>query len=186
MSTIKHDTMIRSSITLCLLLALSGFVYGQSEPAVAAVWKTLDEADFSISYPSDWELDQSGNLGVSFFLFSPLSDSTDDFRENINLLIQDLTGYDLDLDQYTELSKEQIKAMMTDGEILLNEKLGPEGKEYQRIIYTGTQGNYDLQFEQFYWVIGQEAYVLTLTCKRGEFERYQEMGEKILRSFVLK
>ena len=178
--------MIRSSITLLLFLALGSFVYGQSEPVVASEWKTLDEEGFTISYPADWELDQSGSMGVSFFLFSPLSDSSDDFRENINLLIQDLTGYELDLDQYTELSVEQVKTMMTDGEILLSEKLGEEGSEYQRIIYTGIQGNYDLKFEQFYWVIGKQAYVLTLTCKRSEFDQYQATGEKILRSFILK
>ena len=59
-------------------------------------------------------------------------------------------------------------------------------QEYQRIIYTGKQGEFNLKFEQYYWVIDEKAYVLTLTCEEDEFENYQETGETILNSFVLK
>ncbi|MBC8172388.1 MAG: hypothetical protein H7X71_00660, partial [Chitinophagales bacterium] len=49
-------------------------------------WKTLKEKNYSIQYPSTWELDQSGQMGTSFILFSSLEEKEDQFMENINLI----------------------------------------------------------------------------------------------------
>ena len=79
--------------------------YGQttenkSQAEVLDGWKSLTENSYSINYPGNWELNKSGQMGTSFILFSPLSSEQDQFKENVNLLIQDLTGYNLDLDKY--------------------------------------------------------------------------------------
>jgi hypothetical protein len=44
----------------------------------------------------------------------------------------------------------------------------------------------DLKFEQYYWVINEKAFVLTLTCEEDQFKNYKEVGEKILNSFIPK
>lgn len=152
----------------------------------AQEWKTLDENGYSIQYPSDWQLDNSGQMGTSFILFSALVSDKDQFKENVNLLVQDLTGYNLDLDKYVEISENQIKTMVTDGNLILSNRLNKGGKEFQKTMYTGSQGIFKLKFEQYYWVIGNKAYVLTLTCEQSQFDAYKETGEKILESFNLK
>ena len=78
-----------------------------------------------------------------------------------------------------------IETMITDGKLISNERLKQNGREYQKVIYSGKQGIYDLKFEQFYWVIQGNAYVLTLTCEAGQFEAYKNAGEKVLNSFIL-
>lgn len=146
-------------------------------------WKSITEDNYSIDYPDDWELNKSGQMGTSFILFSPLSSEQDQFKENVNLLIQDLTGHNLDLDKYVEISEGQIKTMITDGEIIESKMITAETLNYQKVIYTGKQGIYNLKFEQYYWVIGDKAFVLTLTCEENQFNNYQVTGEKILNSF---
>jgi len=185
--------MNRLLLSLILFLAINIVSSGQSQTIKSGdktedslVWKSLSEDKYEISYPSDWDVDTSGRMGTNFFLFSPLSSQTDQFKENVNLIIQDLTGYNLTLDQYVEISEKQLETMIPDGKIYSNERIKNDQSEYQKIIYSGKQGAFDLKFEQFYWVIRDNAFVLTLTCEKDQFDGYQEIGEKILNSFEIK
>ena len=162
--------------------------YGQttenkSQADVLDGWKSLTENSYSINYPGNWELNRSGQMGTSFILFSPLSSEQDQFKENVNLLIQDLTGYNLDLDKYVEISEGQIKTIITNGKIIESKRITTENLNYQKVIYTGEQGMFNLKFEQYYWVVGDKAFILTLTCEESQFDNYQVKGEKILNSF---
>ncbi len=148
-------------------------------------WNSLNEKNFIIQYPSDWELNQSGQMGTSFILFSQLTEKTDQFKENVNLIIQDLTGHNMSLDQYVEISENQIKTLITDGNIISSEREKKNGMEFQKVIYTGKQGIYNLKFEQYYWVYNNYAYVLTLTCEIDQFDDFKMTGERILNSFEI-
>ena len=53
-------------------------------------WKIFDHLNYSISYPSTWELNHDGQMGTSFIISSPLESDNDNFKENVNLVIQDL------------------------------------------------------------------------------------------------
>jgi hypothetical protein len=98
-------------------------------------------------------------------------------------VIQDLKGMNINLDKYVEISLGQIKTLITNGNLLDSKRLSRDGNEFQKVIYTGDQGIYKLKFEQYFWVQGEKAYVLTLTCDIGQFENYKEIGEQILNSF---
>jgi len=174
--------------TLILLLELTACAQSEDNKTQTIViddCKSLTENNYSINYPEDWELNKSGLMGSSFILFSPLSSEQDQFKENINLLIQDLTGHNLNLEKYAAISEEQIKTMITDGNILESKRVTTDTLSHHQIIYTGRQGIFNLKFEQYYWVIGDKAYVLTLTCEETQFENYQKVGEEILNSFKL-
>lgn len=185
--------MNRIQITIFLALAISTIACGQTKEPKSidqtektTDWKNLNEDKYAIKHPSAWEVNKSGQMGTSFILFSPLSNESDKFKENVNLLIQDLKGYNLSLDQYVEISEGQIKTIVTEGKIISSDRIKKDEREYQRMIYTGKQGIFDLKFEQYYWVIDNQAFVLTLTGEEDEFEGYQEIGEKILNSFEIK
>jgi len=149
-------------------------------------WKSLTENNYSIKYPDNWELNKSGQMGTSFILFSQLSSEQDQFKENVNLLIQDLTGHNIDIDKYVEISEGQIKTMITDGVIIESKRITGNTLDYQKVIYTGKQGIFNLKFEQYYWVENDRAFVLTLTCEESQFDAFKTIGEKILNSFELK
>lgn len=173
-----------------IVLVLNFTAYGQSvdkkiSKKTIEGWKILNENGYSIQYPENWELNQSGQMGSSFILFSPVSSAQDTFRENVNLILQDLKGTNIDMNQFVELSEDQIKTMITDSKILENNREKVGSKNYQKIIYTGKQGVFNLKFEQYYWVQHDMAYILTLTCEENQFNDFQETGEKILDSFQL-
>jgi hypothetical protein len=151
-----------------------------------AGWKTFTEKNYSIQYPPSWELNQSGQMGASFYLFSPLESNKDQFRENVNLLIQDLTGQNIDLDRFVEISEVQVKTMITNTGIFESQKIKNADSEFYKLVYSGDQGIFRLKFEQYCWVINQKAYILTLTCEENKFSDFKENGQNILNSFTFK
>jgi len=150
-------------------------------------WKTIDESSYSIQYPENWELNVSETMGTSFILLSQQTSAEDKFRENINLSIQNLEGYNLNLDAYVAISEEQITKMITNGTIIESNKIIIENKsEFQKIIFTGKQGLFQLKFLQYYFIKDEKAFVLTFTSEASQYEKYNIIAEQILESFLLK
>lgn len=149
-------------------------------------WETLDGTDYSIQYPDSFNLDKTGQLGTLFFLFSNRTSQLDLFQENINLVVQDLSGQNIDLNKYVEISEEQIKTMLNDGKILASERLKNNSKELQRIIYTGKQGQLALKWLQYYWIENNKAYILTLTSEENQYDKYAPVSEEIMNTFIIK
>jgi hypothetical protein len=179
-----------TAILLLLLASCGPIITNQesenSEQEKRTEWKTLDESNYSIQYPSTWELNQSGEMGTSFFLFSPLESNADKFKENVNLLIQDLSGQNLDLNKYTEISEEQIKTLALNAILIESKRVENSNDEFHKLIYTCDQGGFHLKIEQKYWVINEKAYVLTFTCEADKAKLFSDKAENILSSFKLK
>jgi hypothetical protein len=151
-----------------------------------AGWKTFSGTNYSIQYPPHWELNQNGEMGTSFILFSPLDIDKDQFRENVNLLIQDLSGQNIGLERFVEISEGQIKTMVTNSKLFESKRIKNADPEFHKLVYSGDQGVFRLKFEQYCWVINQKAYILTLTCEENKFSDYNGNGESILNSFSFK
>jgi len=180
-------------ISALTLITLTFYSYGNASSSVesnakkvADDWKTLNQTTYSIQYPSTWELNQSRERGTSFILFSPLESNEDKFKENVNLLVQDLTGHNIDLNKYAEISEGQVKTMITNSTLIESKRIKNGSDEYHKMIYTGDQGVFHLKFEQYYWVANEKAYILTFTSEQDKFADFKEIGENILNTFRLK
>lgn len=149
-------------------------------------WKTLTKSDFSISYPDSLQLDTSKLMDTSFFLFTKQTSATDNFKENINLIVQDLGGQKINLKQYTELSKKQIKQLITNSKMIKSEERTLHNKTFNEFIYTGEQGQFKLTFHQYAWISNGKAYILTFSTKQSTYDLYKDIGVKIMNSFILK
>jgi hypothetical protein len=159
------------------------FITGIFSFTLADQWKTLKEANYSIEYPTSWDLTQSGQMNTSFILMTKAEDDKDKFRENINLIIQDLKGNEMDLQEYTKLSLAQI-SQMADSKLIENKPL-KRNPVCHKLVYTAQQSGMNLEFEQYYWVIGNNAYVLTFSAEEKKFKKYHITAEQIMDSFKL-
>jgi hypothetical protein len=149
-------------------------------------WKSIEETDYSIQYPEIFTLNKPGQMGMDFVLMSEQTSKQDLFRENVNLTIQDLTGQNIDLNKYVEISENQIKTMVTEVNLIESKRLTDKNKELQKVIFTGKQGQFDLKWLQFYWVENNKSYVLTLTCEINQYDNYVSVGENIMNTFKIK
>ncbi len=165
-------------ITICIAAFMSlGFVK-QDENTLT---QQHQSENYAIRYPDKWEINASGYMGTKFIILSPVEEN-DVFRENINLIIQDLSTYDINLDDFAQLSENQIKTQFGENSIIEHKK---EGNHY-KIIYQGAQNGIDMMFEQYYFLKDKKAYILTFTSIPTAFDAYKQIAEEILSSFTIK
>ena len=143
--------------------------------------------NFSIQYPNDWTLSSSdGKMGMEFILLAPRSGDDDQFNENITLAVEDLSGYEVTLENYVEVALSQINKIVTDGKVIYNEAKMLNDTPYYHAISTGKQGGVSLTYDQFYWIFDGKTYIMTFTCPDVTFEEYRAIGEMIMSSFTVK
>lgn len=163
------------SMKTLVLLLLSYTLYGQSPDL-----KIFKGQTYQISYSGEWKLDETGRNSTEFYLFySPI---VENFGNNINLLIQDLNGLNLDLNGYTEISVKQIEAH---GKILSSLRKTKNGREYQELAFEALYNNFAIKCFQFYFLKEEKAYVLTFTTEKDHYDNIIREAQKVMESFVL-
>lgn len=140
------------------------------------------EFSFSIAYFPDWEL-QEDFMGTVVVFLSPQENSADQFRDNINIVVEDLGAVELDLDEYIELSTTALESLITDFDLLESHDLDLAGVPAKEIIFTGSQGVFELKWWQVYLIKNDQAYVITFTAEADFFDDYIEFAEDMVASF---
>ena len=149
--------------------------------ADSAAWQTIDRADFSIRYPSDWTLQPESENAV-FYLYAPAESEADRFRENVSLVVEVLPNGKYDADSYV---KEAIKLLQ--GQVTANERVVRAGHEGGRLVYTQRPALDVVTTNELYvWVINGKAYLLAFSRESGNEGDQANAGERILKTFELK
>jgi hypothetical protein len=151
-----------------------------------ADWKVLTKDNYSIQYPVNWDLDQTGYEGTTFLIASALTSTQDLFRENVNLIIHDLRGTTIYLNTLVKQSESTFQATLANFKIIESNRRKDTTGEYHKLIFTGDKGNLKLKFVQILRIKGIKAYVTTFAAEQAQFENYKAEGEKILNSFKIK
>lgn len=146
--------------------------------ADSAAWQTIDRADFSIRYPSDWTLQPESENAV-FYLYAPAESDGDRFRENVSLVVEVLPNGKYDADSYVE---EAIKLLQ--GQVTTNERVVRAGHEGRRLVYTQRPALDVVTTNELYvWVIKGKAYLLAFSRESGNEGDQADAGERILQTF---
>ena len=149
--------------------------------ADSAAWQTIDRADFSIRYPSDWTLQPESESAV-FYLYAPAESEADRFRENVSLVVEVLPNGKYDADSYV---KEAIKLLQ--GQVTTNERVVRAGHEARRLVYTQRPALDVVTTNELYvWVINGKAYLLAFSRESGNEGDQAVTGQRILQTFELK
>jgi hypothetical protein len=169
-------------ITLLLFVFLAYAGFSQDDTLIN--WNELTKGNFKISYPKGWTIDTSKKLGVDLFIFSPLENKDDNFKENVNILIQDLSGQGINLNKYKQITEQQLNDMpgisLFESSVLKSEK-----GEYYKITYAMTQGANRLKILSLCFIKNNNAYLATFAAVFDKYDQYRNIGEKILNSFTL-
>lgn len=140
---------------------------------------------FTITYPRHWKNDTSGKMGTACFIYAPADDSTDKFRENVNILIQDLKGMNIELEQYKEITEKQLSVYYPDSKIEESEIRGEGVERSYTIRYSFSNQGLDLNILTICFINNEKAFLATLTVERKRYEKYKKIGEDCLSSFRL-
>ena len=80
-------------------------------------------------------------------MFTEKENSQDNFVENINLIIQNLEGLNVDLNKFVAITEGQISAS---GELIRSKRIIVNGNECHSIIYEVTFNGFNLMFLQYF------------------------------------
>lgn len=168
---------------LILSILLIGCICEAQEKASADT-ASFSKNNFTIRFPAAWRIDSSGVMGSQVFLFSPAENSADQFSDNVNVLIQDLAGSQVDLMRYKEITESQIDQMITDGKLLESMIVKSERPHY-KVVYEMRQGKFLLRVVSICYIRNEKAYLATFTSELAKAGLYKEIGDRILATFVL-
>ncbi len=175
-------------ISIALLLALAGC--GSSQPAEPERVETPSgtfevyrnsEYGISVQFPADWTK-QDDVEGAIIKFFAPLQDAADTFSENLNIIEEDL-GQRMTLDEYSQLSLEQLRKL-GDIEISLSDAT-LSGLPAQEAFFTMNLQGMSMDFRQIWTVKDKRAYILTFTSETSRQADYAGIFDLMAASFKL-
>jgi len=139
--------------------------------------------NFSIDYPSNWELKEIS--GIAVFL-SPIEKPSDDFRENVNVVMEDLGKSPMTLDQYMSFSDTSAAQTIVDYKILERGTTRIDDKNAIFTVFTGVSNNKNLKFKNYVFIRNKtQAFTITYTADPDKYEHFLEQAEQSTQSFVL-
>lgn len=140
-----------------------------------------DKGAFTIAHPSEWTI-QEDYFGTNVMFMSPLTDG-DTFQENFSVLSQDLPAGTPDLSGYEDMVTEQLKAYITDFELVSSEDVEMGDLTGQKLSYKGTQGESAIAWVQAYTIKNDVVYVLTFTAEQGQEEGFMADVDQMIETF---
>lgn len=150
----------------------------------AAQTTTLSKATYSIKYPADWFL-EPGADAKQFTVKAPAdSGLVDNFVENLNMVINDVTGYDAK--QYAAFSKGYLPQKIKQFVVLEDKKGTFAGKDSWYMVFKGIQFGKKLQWKQYYIIKGNKAHILTFTCEATRYKQYIKTVDAMMAGYVVK
>lgn len=188
----KSKSKFKAIALVISLLALIAAAVGSwlffkdksSEPEPELSLYENSSQGFKINYPEMWlprNRDDFFATGVIFV--SPLENDTDNFKEKVSVLVENLSS-EISLAQYTDESIAEIKKL-SDPSVgdALESTLGDN--EARQVIYRGEENGKSVQRMQTWSVKDNQAYVITYTAQPDNYDNYLPTVEKMLTSFEI-
>lgn len=147
-------------------------------------WKKYEHEAYSIEYPEDWTLDNSGDSGTSFVLYSPRTNEEDTYSDYISLTEMPLYGLNMKLDDYAKSSENDFRFFYKDCQITRNEFIQKSGARCHVIELNGVFNEFPMQILQYTWIKDEKAYVLKFTGEPSSYEDWKEISMKAMDSFT--
>jgi len=137
-----------------------------------------------MKYPIDWTKEEQF-LGLVVSFFSPQESASDDFLENLNVVVEDLFVQPMTIDEYTELSIDQVKKIVTDISAIDSSFTTLDGNSARKLVYSGKQGIYDIKYMQILTIKDNKAYVITYTAEINKYTYFLGRIQEMVNSFEI-
>lgn len=155
------------------------------QPPKTSDFLTYEDTTYKIKidYPRDWKQTENEQTVVAFV--SPKTSEDDMFSENLNLIMNDLSGQGLTLDTYTEVVKEQL--LKTYDGIIMEESgtATLAGQPAYKVVYTVPSEKTTLKIMQVWIIKDDVSYVITFVADEEAYTDYMGTVQKMLNSFEI-
>lgn len=139
---------------------------------------------FSISYPTNWTLNKNPDNAV-IQITSPKEKDEDDFRQNINLQIEDMGDRTKTIEQYVKINMDAVKDLIKGYREVSSMYFNRNGGRVYEVVYKGKYGgiDYEIQIKQLFAISNNKAFILTYVSKEDERDVFETTANKIFNTF---
>lgn len=148
-------------------------------------FKKYDHPKYSIEYPQNWILDESGKEGPLFVVYPRVVDEKV-FVENINLTVQNLVENKFSIEQIKSITEKQMSNMLSNSRIIESKIVDENKLIYHKIIAVGETSGMKFKTKIQTYIINNYLYTLTLVSLDEDYESIKVISNKIMDSFLLK
>lgn len=169
----------RYLLSACAVLLLwSSVVFG----AVKFVTYANKEKGFSISVPDVWTKLENINERTVFAVVSPQENKADDFKENLNIVIDAAVGIK-GLKQYHQKNVDGLKKDVKDFKVISQGAKTINKVQAQWIIFTGSYDGRVLKQKLYSFYTMKKCITITCTAAPKAYQSYEKTFDKIVASF---
>ncbi len=170
----------------CILLfcSIAGCSNTNTEKEDISYDKSYTNNLFSIQNIHNWEVIKN-KYGAEVVFRSPKENENDEFKENLNIFVEDLPE-NISMADFLKDADKQLSSVLVKYKSINNAKINILNKEGISHRYEFNQGEYDLEGLQIYIEKDKKMYVFTYTAKKGEFDKYHQKIMDIIETFEFK
>jgi hypothetical protein len=144
----------------------------------------FEEENYSFEYPSTWVKSTMMLPKTKCNINAPLENAEDKFKENVNLVVEDLTKRKVtDIKSYFTDSEAMLKKYMPNSKITTHELRKSSVGDYIYLEYDMSAMAYNMHITQYYYYKDGKGYIITFTIESAEVEKYKPLTAKVLNSF---
>lgn len=142
---------------------------------------TSKEKAFSIRFPKAWE-QKEGYMGTVVIALEPAEGRGDYFRENMNVVVEDLSG-NINISDYIHSSLAGMGKVLPDFKVIERKPAGRHASPSEQIRYSYRLGTIDLESTALIHISRGRAYVVTCTAEKEHSPRYRKTFDAIMAGF---
>lgn len=149
-------------------------------------WIAENNANYFIQFPEDWVIEKNEfDNDIGFRIISPKTSENDSVFENI-VLYRQFVKPGTRVDYFGARSVNNNQFQYNRDYVLHSRELIKEDSQYYRIDATLNTEGQNIRGIQYMILRERSMFILSLYCTTETFNQYQEIGEKIMKSFIPK
>ena len=170
-----------TGITGSVLTALGILLYVQQ----FGLKKYMDaKAGFSIRFPQNWAYASNKDGALAIF-YSPAESDYDQFVENVNVAIHDISINPMDIRQYSVTAIKQMETLFgQELDILESTEITVGGRRGHKFVFVG-KGQEPIKMMMVWTMKGNLVYQITYTATAETFNFYLASVQRMINSFRL-
>ena len=142
-------------------------------------------AGFKISYPKNWEVRENPEEGALVAFVSPSDGELDIFRENLAIMLQDISSNPMTFNKYTQLAINQLTSAGQIINVISSNPILVGGKDGHEFIYQIKTQQLDIQLLHVWVMEGNRVFQMNFASTAAQFDLYKDTVHKIINSFRL-
>jgi serine/threonine-protein kinase len=138
-----------------------------------------------IKYPENWEKQKiQDSVTKEMVRFLPPQETNSE-QEKLSITVEDLSNKPLTLNEYTNLSINEIKQHTEEANIIDSRSATLANRPAHLVVYTSNKEPYSLKKMEIWTLKNNKAYIITYTAKENKYSQFLKTAKEMIKSFEI-